>query len=246
MLGLADEVAGDQVRVGVPIRDDENLGRAGEEIDAHASKERTFRFGDESVPGAHDEIGGMSREETEGERRHPLHSAERENGIRAAELRGVEDGGMHAALAPRRRAGDHVPHAGHLRGGDAHDRGGDVGVATAGHVAARRFHRNQALPGNEPRGELGLELPEALSLRLGESPHPLPGETDVVTSLGRQRCAGTRDHLRRHDDVALSNDPASRRSGVPRLRLPPRALRASLLLERGFPPPRSRGSGLPA
>ena len=144
----------------------------------------------------------MTREQAEGERRNPLHTAQREDGIRAAEVCGVENRRMHAALATRGRAGDHVPNAGGLCGGDAHDGRGNMSVASAGDVAARGLYRDQALPCDEPRRELGFELRETRALRLGEAPHPLPGESDVLAHLRGELAFGARDRLGGHDDVA--------------------------------------------
>ena len=108
---------------------------------------------------------------------------------------------MHPAFAPRGRARNDVRNAGRLRGGDAHDCGGDVGVAPSGDVAARGLHRDQALSRDEPRGELGLELGQALALRLGEAPHPFPREADVVAGLRGELAFRARNRLGGHDDV---------------------------------------------
>jgi hypothetical protein len=78
-----------------------------------------------------------------------------------------------------------------------------MGVATTRHVAARRVHGDEALPGDEARRELGLELHHARELSLGETPDAIVGEADVALYLLRHGFRRGRDLGLRYDDITL-------------------------------------------
>ena len=61
VLGLADEIGGDDRRVGALVGDDRDLRRPGEDIDADTAEQHALRLGDEFVAGADDDIGGTGR-----------------------------------------------------------------------------------------------------------------------------------------------------------------------------------------
>ena len=90
----------------------------------------------------------MPREQTERQCGDALHAAQRQDGVGAAQVHGVQDAGIDALARYRRRTGDDVAHARDLRRRDAHDRGGDVRVAAARHVASGRIDGDQALAGD--------------------------------------------------------------------------------------------------
>ena len=46
MLRLADQIVGDDIGIGRAVGDDQDLGRAGEQIDTDAPEQQTLRLGD--------------------------------------------------------------------------------------------------------------------------------------------------------------------------------------------------------
>ena len=156
----------------------------------------------------------MTGEQPECERRHALHPAERQDGVGAGETGRVQDGGVHAAPGGRRRARDDVLHARHPGRGDTHDGRRDVRISSAGDVAAGGLDRDELLAGDHAGVKLGLELVHARELCLGEGPHLLVGERDVVLHPLRKGLRRPRDLVRAHHDVA--------RPAVERLRVVPR------------------------
>ena len=84
VLGLAEQVGGDQARVGGLVGDDQHLGRAGEQVDADAAEELALGLGDVGVAGADEHV----------DRREVLDQPEGHRGQRPARRR---------ARRPRRR-----------------------------------------------------------------------------------------------------------------------------------------------
>ena len=77
-----------------------------------------------------------------------------------------------------------------------------MGIPPAGDVTTRGLDWNELLAGDHARVKLGLELVHARKLRLGESPHLIVGERDVVLHALRKRIRRPRDVLGAHQDVA--------------------------------------------
>jgi hypothetical protein len=61
VLGLRQEVSGDDLRICAVISDDENLARSGDRIDIDDTKDQSFRAGDVDVARAHDLIDAGNR-----------------------------------------------------------------------------------------------------------------------------------------------------------------------------------------
>ena len=93
--------------------------------------------------------------------------------------------------------------AGDFGGGHRHDRAGDVAVAPAGHVAARRRHRDRLLPGDKARRQLGLDIGQRAFLKLGKTAHVVMGKADVSLEPVGHLVAGRRDLVRRQQHIAL-------------------------------------------
>ena len=77
MLGLAEQVGGDELGVGLVVGDHRDLGRAGEQVDPDAPEQLALGLGDVGVAGADDMSTGGSPLEAEGHRGERLHAAER-------------------------------------------------------------------------------------------------------------------------------------------------------------------------
>ena len=90
-----------------------------------------------------------------------------------------------------------------LGGGHRHDGAGDMAVAPAGHVTARRGHRDGFLPRDQPGHDLHLDVLQRRLLRLGEFFHIGMGEGDVLLEPVRDQSRSGLDRLRREQDLAL-------------------------------------------
>jgi hypothetical protein len=203
VLGLADQVPGDDVRIGGFVGDHHHLRGAGEEVDPDPAIEQALGLGDVLVARPHQDIGRLAGEQAEGHGGHALNAAHGQNGINAGEVERVEHRRVDAGLVARRRAGDDLVDAGDLGSGHAHDRRGHVAIPPARHVAARRLHRDQPLAGPEPGRELGLELGQAVELRLREAAHAVMGKLDIVLQLRRDAPGGRVDCCLGDDGLAL-------------------------------------------
>ena len=91
MLGLANQVAGYDMRIRGLVGDDCDFGRTREQIDADASIEHTLGFSHEPIARPDQNIGFVPGKQTEGHRRDALHATHCKNGIRSAEVSGVND-----------------------------------------------------------------------------------------------------------------------------------------------------------
>ena len=60
VLGLADQVAGDDGRVGRVVGDHRHLGRPGEHVDADLAEQGALGLGDELVARADDHVGRLA------------------------------------------------------------------------------------------------------------------------------------------------------------------------------------------
>ena len=65
MLGLADEVHGNHVRIGIFAGNYQDFGRASKQINTDLTKQHSFRLGNESVAGADQDISLVSRKQSE-------------------------------------------------------------------------------------------------------------------------------------------------------------------------------------
>ena len=83
MLGLADEVAGDDRRVGGLVGDHRHFRRPGEDVDADLAEQRALGLGDELVARADDHVGRLAGEQAVGQGRDGLHAAQRHDHVGA-------------------------------------------------------------------------------------------------------------------------------------------------------------------
>ena len=192
MLGLAQEVSGDDHRVGGLVCDDQDLGRAGDEVDAHLPEQPALGLDDVRVARAHEEVDRVDRLGPERQRGQCLDAAQDVDLVCSGEMHGG-DGGVGHAPVERRRAGRDPLDACDLGRDDAHVGGGDHRVAAARHVRADVLDRDVPMAQADTRERLDLEIRHRRALRAGERPHLLLAEGDVVEHLGRDPCEARRD-----------------------------------------------------
>ena len=191
VLGLAEQVGGDDHRVGRLVGDDEDLRRAGDEVDADLPEQPALRLDDVRVARADEEVDRVDRLGSERERGERLNAAEDVDLVGAGEVHGG-DGGVGHAPVERRRARRDALDARDLRRDDAHVRRGDHRVAAARHVGAD-VRRDVPVAEADARERLDLEVRHRRALGLGERPHLLLAERDVVEHLGRDALEARRD-----------------------------------------------------
>ena len=105
MLGLAEQVGGDDHRVGRLVGDDEDLGRAGDEVDADLPEQPALRLDDVRVARPDEEVDRVDRLRPERQRGERLDAAEDVDLVGAGEVHGGDvasgtrpsSGGVHAA-----------------------------------------------------------------------------------------------------------------------------------------------------
>ena len=221
MLGLAEEVGGDDRRAGGLVGDHEDLGRAGEQIDADEPEQLPLGLRDVGVPGADEQVdrleAGQRAVDQCAER---LDAADRVDGVRARGAERVERRVGHAVRSCGRRGGDPLD-ARHLGDEDAHQRAADQLVAAAGNVGADAADRYVAMAEQDALADLHLEVEQRRALRLREAADLGGRGVDVAGQLGgdggggafearRRRRGSPVDHRRRASRTTL------RTAGSPR------------------------------
>src|SRR5581483_9652185 len=152
------QVGRDELRVRALVGDDEDLGRAGEQIDADAPEELPLRLGDVCVAGADDHVDRLDVVAAEHEQRERLDAADAEDVVGARGRHRVEHRRVDAAPLPGRCDRDDALDAGDLRRQHGHECGGEHRVAAAGNVRADGGDGNVPVPEGDARPDLDLEL----------------------------------------------------------------------------------------
>ena len=184
MLGLAEEIGGDEPGVGRLVGDDQDLRGAGEQVDPHPAEQLALGLGDERIAGPDQHVDGLEAiDEAERHRRQALHAAEGEDGVGARGLDGVEHRRVDPALALGRRAADHLLDARHLGHQDGHEGGREHRVAPAGHVGPDGVDRDVAVAEHDARPHLDLERGQRGQLGAGEPADLVLGEGDVALEV---------------------------------------------------------------
>jgi hypothetical protein len=138
VLGLHDDVDRGVLDGRRVVRDDDDLGGAGEGR-GDADDAGHLALGDRhvDVAGAADDVDGPDRSRAVGHGGDGLGAADGVDLVDAGEGGGGQHGGRHGAGgAVGWDAQDDLAHAGHLGGHGRHEDGGRVGAAAAGHVDA--------------------------------------------------------------------------------------------------------------
>ena len=211
MLGLTHQVSGNDGRVGAVVGNHRRLGGASDHINANPAKQQAFGLGHKAVAGPNDDVSRSSREQAMGQRRHALHPTQRQHGADAANLHGIQDGGVDAVLRMRRRGGHDVPHTGHRGGAHAHDGAGSMGIAATRHIAASRLTRNQPLADRQARYQFGRKFLHRIALAPGKVLHPVARKADILLDALAQRGLGPDKGLRAHDHRPV---PAIKLGGI--------------------------------
>ena len=160
VLQLRREVGGDEVRAGVLVGQDHDLGRARDAVDADRAEDLSLRQRHVDVAGPGDDVDPRDALGAIGEGRDRLRAADPIYGIDAGDARRREDRRGHAAVAPGRRREDDLRHARDTRRDRRHQHGRGVGRAPTGRVHPGASDR----PGDQAHarrtGRCGLrELP---------------------------------------------------------------------------------------
>ena len=183
---LADQIVCHDIRIGGAVCDNQDLGRAGEQIYADTPEQQPLGFRDEAVAGTDQDIRLVAGKQAERHRRNALNAAQCQDMVGLTQVHGVEDRRVDAAaFLARGGTGDDILDTGDFCRRDTHDGRGDMSVTAAGHVAAGSVDRDQPLPGPKARRQFGLEGLHAVLLLLGEQPHPVIGELQIVLQLIR-------------------------------------------------------------
>ena len=209
MLGLAEQVGGDDHGIGRLVGDDEDLGRAGDEVDADLPEEPALRLDDVRVARPDEEVDRVDRLGAERERGQRLDAAEDVDLVGAREVHGG-DGRVRHAPVERRRAGRDPLDARDLRRDDAHVRGRDHRVAAAGHVGADALDRDVPVAEPDARERLDLEVESSSPAARGRTSAPAPGRTRCRRAPGPGPARGTRRSRRRRAGSAAGSQPSRR------------------------------------
>ena len=121
MLGLPDQIRGDDIGICRIVGNHENLCRARKQIDPHSAEKQPLRFGHKSISRPNEDVGLVTRKQSKGQRGDPLDAAEAEDRIRACKISGIENPGVDSALFARRRTGDDMTDSGNLGRSNTHD-----------------------------------------------------------------------------------------------------------------------------
>mmetsp|Transcript_10602 Transcript_10602/g.26114 ORF Transcript_10602/g.26114 Transcript_10602/m.26114 type:complete len:270 (+) Transcript_10602:535-1344(+) len=202
VLRLRDKIGRDDLRIRSFVRDDEDLARSREHVDAAVPVHDRFRGRDPLVPRSDDDVarrhrgyGLLAVRARFGAHavRHGadgLCAAHAQHDVGAGDVRSCEGYGRGSG-----RGEDDVGTSGRAGGDDGHDDGGGEGVPSSGGVASGGTTRTDALPGLPPRN-IHLHVHHAPSLRLGEHLDPIVNVQQRLPLVVVERVEG-RSTLRR-------------------------------------------------
>ena len=169
MLGLAEQVGGDELRVGGLVGDHGDLRRAGEQVDPHPAEQLPLGLGDVGVAGADDHVDGRLAEQPEGHGGERLHAAEGEDPVGAGEVGAVEHGGVRAVPPDGGVQARTVGTPAALATPTVMNALASSGNRPGGQVGADAGDRDVLHPPRNAGRELDLEVGETLALREREA-----------------------------------------------------------------------------
>ena len=184
VLGLAQQVGGDELDVGLVVGDHRDLAGSGQQVDADATEQLALGLGYVGIARADEHVDRRFALEPERHRGDGLDAAERVDRVGPAEVGGVEHRRVAGSAALRRRGGQDPLDArdlGHEHGheGTRHQRavaGGQVGANAAdGHVA---------VADEQAGSEFALDVAHAAELQLGKALHALVAELKTLADAG--------------------------------------------------------------
>ena len=154
MLGLGKQVHRDPVRMRRTVADNQDFGRSGDHVDAHAAEHAPLRRGNIGVAGAdylvhlRNALGAVSQ------RRHCLRPTDGEYPVDASNI-GRRQYQIVAFAVGGRHHHDYFRHACDLCGKRVHQHGGRIGRLSAGDIHADTIQRCDFLA---QRGAVGLRV----------------------------------------------------------------------------------------
>jgi hypothetical protein len=182
VLGLAQKVGRDHLRVRAVVGDHQDLGRAGQKVDADPAEQLALGLGDIGVAWADQHVDRPYFIDAVRHRADRLDPAQKKDFVGAAERHRGDGLGVRSAIG-RRRAGDDPLHARDLGGDDAHVGRRDHRIAAARHVAADARDRDALVAEGHARQGGDLDVLERVLLRLRKAADLRLGERDVVDRL---------------------------------------------------------------
>ena len=203
MLGLRQKIGGDPGGIVLAVGDDQDLRRAGDEVDADLAEHAALGGGDIGVAGAGDLVDRRDRLRAVGQRGHGLGAADAPDLVGAGDLGRQHDQRIEHA-ARRRHDHDDARHARHLGRHDVHQHRGRIGRRAARHVDADRLER--PIAGAEPRAG-GVGEVDVLGQQRAMEGLDAPGGEG-------ERLALRRRHLGRRGVPLGIGDAQARRIGV--------------------------------
>ena len=213
VLGLAEQVGGDEPASAVLVGDDQDLRRPGEQVDADEAEQLALGLGDVGVAGADEHVDGLEVLDPEGHRGQRLHAAEADDlvGARGRHRVAASPGGCPrpccggAQATTRRDARD-------LRHDHGHERRGEHRIAPARHVGADGVDRD-VLVARARRPAASRRAGRSAS-RAGPAANVadlLLGERDVLAQLVVERLGGAVDLVLRRRGTTAGSQPSSSR-----------------------------------
>lgn len=184
MLGLGQQVDCDHERVRVLVRDHQDLGGPGEQVDADLTEQLTLGLGHVRVAGPRQHRHTSDRLGAHCHRRDGLDAAQQVDLVGARQVHGRDRRGRDLA-ADGRGAGDDPGHARDLGGHDRHVGRRGQRVAAAGHVRAGGGDGHVPVAEADAGQCLDVDVEHRVTLGLGERTHLLLHEADVVEDLLR-------------------------------------------------------------
>ena len=188
VLGLGEEVGGDELGVRARVGDDQGLGGAGEAVDADVAVDLLFRQGDEEVAGTHDLVHPGHALGAVGEGGDRLRPAHGEEPVGAGGPGGGEDRGV----GPRRGGDDDLADPGHPRRHHRHQDGGEERGGPPGDVDPDPPEGSDELAEDAVRA--GVEE-AALGLLLVEGLDADPGLLDRLPEVAGEVVVGLAPEL---------------------------------------------------
>ena len=197
VFGLADQIGGDERRVGRVVGDDRNLGGAGLRVDGDTAADVALGGGDIDVARSGDQVDrrGDSRSRTPASRWPVRRRRHRPRRCPAARMRPGSSG---AAVPPNSFCGGRRQRdgrdTGHLRRDSVHDDGADQRCESARDVQADALHRHHPAFDDCPGADVVTDCPRARPRRsrgaVGWTP---PGGANVrIERVQRRRDRGER------------------------------------------------------
>ena len=186
VLGLGEEIGGDELGVGRFVGDDQDLTRAGKDVDAHRAGHDLLRQGHVTVARPDDHVDPRDRLGTIGQCRHGPGAARLVDLVHPGLPGRDEQVGVDPPVRRRRGHHDDLRNPGHPRRDRAHEHRGDqrrLTALAARHVDAHALDRPDELPEHRPRpvetDEGAPHLPAVKRLDLRRRPVERPGEAAI-------------------------------------------------------------------